>query len=303
MLSTAETILHTATEKLDLLKDKSFNVLSLSRPESIDSAINLAKTLSKLSPMMGNMIEFNICEYLNSVDDFSNKGKWKRQDPTFPDTIFEMVEGDDFPGIEIKSWLPLSTEITARFKNSQNQLLDNPINVALVAWVPEHIIFGNPKIIDITVVSSQSVASTRDNHYSNPPDYLIIEPIDTSDRSSNLQQTNACGYKFQGTEEQLQQAIKDVQKWLKKNALGNLTLSPASSEYQEMASFLMSKYPYRLDTNFAKIDRINHNEIEAFKERVMNTTIYGKPLSHWSKLLSRGEAIEIQREMNELLKF
>ena len=303
MSSKAEQILITATEKLDLLKDKSFNVLSLSRPESIDSAINLAKTLSKLSPMMGNMIEFNICEYLNSVDDFSNKGKWKRQDPTFPDTIFEMVEGDDFPGIEIKSWLPLSTEITARFKNSQNQLLDNPINVALVAWVPEHIIFGNPKIIDITVVSSQSVASTRDNHYSNPPDYLIIEPIDTSDRSSNLQQTNACGYKFQGTEEQLQQAIKDVQKWVKKNALGNLTLSPASSEYQEMASFLMSKYPYRMDTNFAKIDRINHNEIEAFKERVMNTTIYGKPLSHWSKLLSRGESIEIQREMNELLKF
>lgn len=302
MSSKAEQILITATEKLDLLKDKSFNVLSLSRPESIDSAINLAKTLSKLSPMMGNMIEFNICEYLNSIDDFGNMGKWKRQDPTFPDTIFEMT-GEISPGIEIKSWLPLSTEITARFKNSQNQLVNSPINVALVAWVPEHIIFGNPKIIDITVVSSQSVANTRDDHYSNPPDYLIIEPIDTSDRTSNLQQTNACGYKFQGTEEQLQQAVKDVQRWMKKNTAVNSRLTPASSQYQEMASFLMSKYPYRLDTNFAKIDRINHNEIEAFKERVMNTTIYGKPLSHWSKLLSRGEAIEIQREMNELLKF
>lgn len=301
MSSKAEQILITATEKLDLLKDKSFNVLSLSRPESIDSAINLAKTLSKLSPMMGNMIEFNICEYLNSIDDFGDMGKWKRQDPTFPDTIFEMTEGIS-PGIEIKSWLPLSTEITARFKNSQNQLANNPINVALVAWVPEHIIFGNPKIIDITVVSSQSVASTRDDHYSNPPDYLIIEPIDTSERSPNLQQTNACGYKFQGTEEQLQQAVKDVQKWAKRNALGNLTLSPASSEYQEMASFLMSKYPYRLDTNFAKIDRINHNDIESFKERVLNTIIYGKPLSYWSKLLSRGDVIAIQQEMKDLLE-
>lgn len=301
MLSTAETILHTATEKLDLLKDKSFNVLSLSRPESIDSAINLAKTLSKLSPMMGNMIEFNICEYLNSIDDFGDMGKWKRQDPTFPDTIFEMTEGIS-PGIEIKSWLPLSTEITARFKNSQNQLANNPINVALVAWVPEHIIFGNPKIIDITVVSSQSVASTRDDHYSNPPDYLIIEPIDTSERSPNLQQTNACGYKFQGTEEQLQQAVKDVQKWVKKNNTTNSTLIPASSQYQEMASFLMSKYPYRLDTNFAKIDRINHNDIESFKERVLNTIIYGKPLSYWSKLLSRGDVIAIQQEMKDLLE-
>lgn len=301
MLSKAEQILITATEKLDLLKDKSFNVLSLSRPESIDSAINLAKTLSKLSPMMGNMIEFNICEYLNSIDYFGDMGKWKRQDPTFPDTIFEMTEGIS-PGIEIKSWLPLSTEITARFKNSQNQLANNPINVALVAWVPEHIIFGNPKIIDITVVSSQSVASTRDDHYSNPPDYLIIEPIDTSERSSNLQQTNACGYKFQGTEEQLQQAVKDVQKWAKRNALGNLTLRPASSEYQEMASLLMSKYPYRLDTNFAKIDRINHNDIESFKERVLNTIIYGKPLSYWSKLLSRGDVIAIQQEMKDLLE-
>ena len=100
----------------------------------------------------------------------------------------------------------------------------------------------------------------------------------------------------------MQQAVKDIQKWVKKNNTTNSTLIPASSQYQEMASFLMSKYPYRLDTNFAKIDRINHNDIESFKERVLNTIIYGKPLSYWSKLLSRGDVIAIQQEMKDLLE-
>ena len=34
-------------------------------------------------------------------------------------------------------------------------------------------------------------------HYHKPPDYLVFEPEDTSERTANLQQTNTNGYKLQ----------------------------------------------------------------------------------------------------------
>lgn len=42
----------------------------------------------------------------------------------------------------------------------------------------------------------------------------------------------------------------------------------------------------RLDTNFAKMDRIVHPEIESFKERVYKTECFGVEIYQWKKLLS-----------------
>ena len=75
--------------------------------------------------------------------------------------------------------------ITARFKDSQNHFKDDQTYVCLLAWMPDQLIFGKPHIIDVCVVSGLSVAQARDTHYHNPPDYLVLEPEDTTARTRN----------------------------------------------------------------------------------------------------------------------
>lgn len=271
-------ILQIASNHLLSLSGKTLDILDITKPKTIEYAEHLAKTVSKFSPFMGNMIEYNVCEELNKLD-WSGIGTWIRQDPGFPDTIFK---GDinPIPGIEIKTWFPLATEITARFKDSVNHFENNQTNVALVAWIPEFVIYGKPKIIDVWVGSAKSLAETRDKHYHNPPDYLVFEPGDTSERTSNLQQTNTNGYKFQGTTEQFFEALKYSKGWGKQYN----TYSP-STEYQSKLKTLLSKFPYRLDTNFAKIDRIQHEGLEKFKSNVLNKNIHKHSLKEWSKMI------------------
>lgn len=280
-----------ARNYLSGLAGHEFDVLEVSKPVSPEAAVNLAKIISKLSPLVGNLIEFNSCEYLNDQDGFAEFGKWQRQDPGFPDTIFAGPITPT-PGFEIKAWFPLATEITARFKDSQNHFAQDQTYVAMLAWLPEFLIFGKPKIIDIVVVSGASVAMARDNHYHNPPDYLVLEPGDTTGRTSNLQQTNTNGYKFQGTPEQFIEAQTLVRQW---GATGTAYLPTAA--YQTLLRELMNRFPYRLDTNFAKMDRIVHPEIEAFKVRVYGTEFHGRTIGAWNRLLSKGDEDLIKREL------
>jgi hypothetical protein len=42
-------------------------------------------------------------------------------------------------------------------------------------WLPEHLVYGRPYILDVVVVSGTSVAKARDDRYHNPPDYLVVE--------------------------------------------------------------------------------------------------------------------------------
>jgi len=282
-----------ARDYLKGLAGHQFDVLEVTKPVSPEAAVNLAKIISKLSPLVGNLIEFNSVEYLNAQDGFAEFGKWERQDPGFPDTIFA-GSVNPTPGFEIKAWFPLATEITARFKDSQNHFLHDQTYVAMLAWLPEFLIFGKPKIIDIVVVSGASVARSRDEHYHNPPDYLVLEPGDTTARTSNLQQTNTNGYKFQGTPAQFVQAQAIVNAWD-----GNGSAYLPTVAYQELLRELIARFPYRLDTNFAKMDRIVHAEIEAFKERVYETTFHGRKIFEWNRLLSRGGEDVIRRELAE----
>lgn len=280
-----------AREYLRGLAGHEFDVLEVTKPVSPEAAVNLAKIISKLSPLVGNLIEFNSCEYLNDQAGFAEFGKWQRQDPGFPDTIFAGTVTPT-PGFEIKAWFPLATEITARFKDSQNHFTQDQTHIAMLAWLPEFLIYGKPTIIDIVVVSGASVAKARDEHYHNPPDYLVLEPGDTTARTSNLQQTNTNGYKFQGTPEQFREAQALVQGWG-----GNGSAYLPTVAYQGLLRELIARFPYRLDTNFAKMDRIVHPEIEAFKERVYGTTFHGRTIGAWNRLLSRGEEAVIKREL------
>jgi len=280
-----------AREYLKGLVGHEFEVLDVIKPVSPGAAVNLAKVISKLSPLLGNLIEFNTCEYLNDQEGFSQVGTWVRQDPGFPDTIF--VGGIyPTPGFEIKAWFPLATEITARFKDSQNHFAQDQTYVAMLAWLPEFLIYGKPKIIDIVVVSGASVAKARDDHYHNPPDYLVLEPGDTTSRTVNLQQTNTSGYKFQGTYAEFQEAKTLVGSW----GIDGTKYLP-TFEYQARLRQLTARYNYRLDTNFAKMDRIVHTEIEAFKKRVSGTVFHGRTIGGWQRLLSRGDEALIKSEL------
>jgi len=198
------------------------------------------------------------------------------------------------PGFEIKAWFPLATEITARFKDSQNHFRQDQTSVCMLAWLPDQLIFGKPKIIDVCIVSGRSVAEARDNHYHNPPDYLVLEPEDTTARTRNLQQTNTNGYKWQGSRQQFERARKLVKSW---GARGR-KYKP-TQQYQALLRQLINRFPYRLDTNFAKMDRIVHPEIEEFKQRVLGTALHGLTVAEWSRLLFLGTDDAIRQALAE----
>lgn len=273
-------VIDLASKFLTSLSGHVFDILTVSKPISPDAAVNLAKVVSKLSPLLGNLIEFNTIEFLNKKKEFAPYGKWKRQDPGFPDTLFE-GKISPAPGFEIKAWFPLATEITGRFKDSQNRFVDDNIYVCMPAWLPEHLIYGKPYLLDVVVVSGLSAAKARDEHYHKPPFYLVVEPEDTTARTANLQQTNTSGYVWQGEPKQLEEATKMVEGWGKDGAKYQPT-----REYQKHVRDPMARYSYRLDTNYAKMDRIEHDSIEKFKTKVCNTVVNGMTVREWSRLFA-----------------
>lgn len=286
-------VLNSASLHLQSLAGHVFDLLTISKPVSPNAAVNLAKVVSKLSPLLGNLIEFNTVEFLNDQPEYESFGMWKRQDPGFPDAIFEGSVKPQ-PGFEIKAWFPLATEITARFKDSQNHFKDDQTYVCLLAWLPDQLIFGKPYIVDVCVVSGRSVAEARDTHYHNPPDYLVLEPEDTTARTRNLQQTNTNGLKWQGTPKQFAEAQRIVKGW----GRGGKKYKP-TADYQALLRQLVNRFPYRLDTNFAKIDRIVHSDIEVFKRRVYGTTIHGLTVAQWNRLLSKGSDAAIRKALED----
>lgn len=296
-METTADVLAAAGKHLQELSGHVFDLLSVSKPISPEAAVNLAKVISKLSPLLGNLIEFNTVEFLNDQDDYRELGKWRRQDPGFPDTIFE-GKILPIPGFEIKAWFPLATEITARFKDSQKHFSEDQTNVCMLAWLPNNLIYGKPEIVDVCIVSGRSVAKARDDHYHNPPDYIVLEPEDTTARTRNLQQTNTNGYKWQSTNaSDLEEARRIVASWGPDGKQYN-----PSAEYQHQLRELISRFTYRLDTNFAKMDRIVHPEIEQFKRRVLNLQKFGRTVNEWRALLGQEQEsklrLALERELN-----
>lgn len=278
-------ILSTATASISGLDNRVVDIIEVKKPFSVQYALQLTKIISKLSPLLGNLFEFNIVDELNKAS-YEVDGMWVRQDPGFPDARFICEEyGDINIGVEIKAWFPFATEITGRFKDSESIFKDDSINVALVAWLPEYVFWGKPKVLKSLVVSGRSIAEARDSHYHNPPHYLVFEPEDTGDRTGNLQQTNTNGYVFQDEETKnrclFERAREEVDSW----GEGGLVYG-YNKPYQQRLKSLLGKYPYRLDTNYAKIDRIEHADIEAFKIEVLNMEYQGRKVKEWARLAS-----------------
>lgn len=288
-------VLAAARRELAALDSHLIDVLDITRPSSLAYAKNLAKVISKLSPLLGNMIEFSTVELLNRYD-WQGAGRWIRQDPGFPDALFQSETVLPNPGIEIKAWFPFATEITARFKDSVTIFQKENIDMALIAWLPEHVIWGKPQILDVLVVSGKSVAQARDLHYHKPPDYLVFEPEDTSARTANLQQTNTNGYKLQQDKCSVEEARAVVASW---GETGK-TYRP-DPDYQRLLRTLYGKFIYRLDTNYAKIDRIEHPDIEAFKARVLQKKFHGKTVRQWSTILASPDEEVLEAALKTIL--
>lgn len=298
MKTNIQSIIETASRHLTEFPGQRFDIFSIAKPSDIEEGVSLArlyKIVSKVSPLVGNLIEHDAATFLNSFDDYGHKGTWSRQDPGFPDIIFK-GKVSPAPGFEVKAWYPFSTEITGRFKDSQNRFKKNQTHVILLAWVPEHVVYGRPLLLDIAIIPGLSLACARDRHYHNPPDYLVIEPEDTSRRTRNLQQTNTSGYKFQQDKKKLAEAQSIVNAWGKAAKNYRPTLL-----YQRKLHALMAQYRYRLDTNYAKIDRIAHGEVEAFKESVLQTRLHGLTIRDWLGILAGDDKDKIANAIEKHL--
>ncbi len=274
-------ILQIASQAILDLKGHDVDVLTIKRPNDIQSAIELSKIVSKLSPIVGNLLEYAVVQYLNSLQTWPEGCFWERQDPGFPDVVLSGLSASHV-GIEVKTWFPLATEMTARFRDSQTLLQSGEVKVAVLCWLPDWIIAGQPKIVDVWIGDALNVAKARDEHYHKPPHYLVLEPQDTAERTINLRQKNCSGYRFQGNSSQLAQAQAVVTSWGEEG----IKYKP-EREYQNQLHELAGRFPYRLDTNFAKIDRIVLESLEMWKSKVLTSTHMGRSVSQWSAAIAK----------------
>lgn len=273
--------LDNAAYVLELLDDQVIDVLSIRRPLDANEALGWSRIISKLSPLLGNLMEFEIVRLFNDELELPQGCRWVRLDPGFPDAALEGLT-EPPPGIELKAWFPLATEITGRFRESQVRLLDGSIRLAVVCWLPEYFLFGRPKVLGTWIEDGLAVARSRDDHYYQPPHYLVREPEDTSARTANLQQTVTNGFRLQERGARLEEAVTEVAGWS-----ADLRSYSHETRVQGAIADLMARYTYRLDTNFAKIDRVDHPSLERFKTRMLELPLHGRTVAQWSRLLSQ----------------
>lgn len=72
-------------------------------------------------------------------------------------------------------------------------------------------------------------------------------------------------------------------------------------KYQQLLKDLRSQFEYRLDTNYAKIDRIEHSEIEEFKQKILNSEFKGRTIKTWSEILSSGNESLLEKALREII--
>jgi len=257
-----------ASRPVDLLTVKSLG------PE-ID-AVLIAKNISKLSPFVSTQLENAVIQTLTEVPGAQGVS-WQRQDPGFPDAGLTHNGIQTGHGIEAKAWYVCGTEITARFRASQTVLIGKRVYVILVAWIMSDIVFGTPTILDYELFDAADVARVRDEHYHKPLGYVVVEPEDTTDRTANLQQANVMGFKLQTTDAGRVGSM-DV-------LVGDAWEPPYSERSRSLVKVLRQNLEYREETNFAKLDRIDHPGIEAFKSRVLTRDYRGRTVAEWTDVL------------------
>jgi hypothetical protein len=276
------------------LPGREYDILELRKPDSVEVAVEVAQTINKISPIVGNTIEFGVAEYLNKQMDLPDGVYWRRQDPEFPDVILDGLSNAT-PGIEIKAWYPLSTEMTGRFRESQRHMQDGLTRLAVLAWLPEFVIYGEPTVIDVFVDDALKVAQSRDDKYHEPPDYLVIEPEDTSNRTRNLQQSNVRGHKIQENDPEV---IQEAEQMVADLSLDANSYDP-SFDYHRRLKRLYSAFSYRQESNFAKLSRLGYGPLDRFEKNTMDMIYKGRSVKDWRSKTKDGDRDAVQELLNQ----
>lgn len=278
-------------ELLDVIETSRSTLLSLVGTKLDAVAVNsldpseaplLGANVSKLSPLTSTLLEHRTVRDLAAATE-GGRFEIERQDPGFPDAGVFLDGQPTGHGLEIKAYNVLATEITARFRASQLALQGRNIHVVLICWVMDKVIHGQPQILDVQFVDAMSVAQVRDAHYNRPPRYLVSPPDDNEGRIASMLLRNVEGHVMQpsNTTEALER-VRVIQEALLAKADLNL---PHHEVTAELTRHLRSSLNYRLDTNFAKIDRIDHPDVEAAKERNLAKVHLGRTFSAWQQVL------------------
>lgn len=265
-----------ATDALARLASRPVDLLTVNSLGPEIDAVLIAKNISKLSPFVSTQLENAVVQTLTEVPGAEGLS-WERQDPGFPDAGLTLNRIQTGHGIEAKAWYACGTEITARFKASQTVLIGKRAYVILVAWIMSDIVFGTPTILDYELFDAEDVARVRDAHYHKPLNYLVVEPEDTTDRTANLRQANVMGFKLQTTDARRVNAMSVL--------VGDRWEHPHTDWSRSLVRVLRQNLEYREETNFAKLDRINHPGIEAFKARVLAMEYEGRTVAEWTTVL------------------
>jgi hypothetical protein len=269
--------LRRAQEALVSLTKRPVDLLTLKSLGPDIDAVLIAKNISKISPFVSTQLENQVIQALTDVPGAEGL-TWARQDPGFPDAGLAYDDVQTGHGIEAKAWYVCGTEITARFRASQVVLIGKRVYIVLVAWIMSDIVFGTPTILDYELFDAGDVAKVRDEHYHQPITYLVAEPGDTNERTRNLQQANVTGFRLQTTDPKALNAGRIL--------LGDREWEPPHTEQSRVITeHLLNTLTYREESNFGKLDRIDHPQIEAFKSRILATTYRGRTISSWTQVL------------------
>lgn len=281
----ANTLEDHITEVLESFKGEEINrVIAIYKPPDLELAIFYSKIISKLSPIIGNLLERSVAEELG----VRLKAPYKRQDPEFPDVVVELGK-DKRIGFEIKAWYALSTEAAARFRTSQKELSSGAyeeVYLVVIAWTMSKLFYGKPKIINLFFEKAIEIARTRDQKYHNPPWNIVLEPVDTSARTINLQQKVVIGKKLQ--EESLPegvQAEEELKKLAQDKKIKDYKVYSTQEDYVDFIRNLERVLPYREDSNFGKIDRIPHERLSSFLKNTKKLKLLGLTLKDWIEVM------------------
>lgn len=267
---------------------EAIDVLTVNKCDE-DAVIGFLKNMSKLSSLISVEIESRALNRIEAIhdDDLPNNVAWvinelvggeKYPDLALADMDYNPSSDWVWPGVEIKAWCPFATEMSGRMMKGQSIMQKYPDQLLLVAWLPEHLLYGEPKVIGTWVGDGLEMAKSRDNYWHEPPNSLILEPDFSPDREAHKQHTNVDRYLWDDADSKLSEA-RDMAKDL--DLLG--TAYSYKDDYQQRVRRLYSAFSYKKGTNFRKLNRLHHDPLDNFPENIRkNTIIEGKTVSEWN---------------------
>ncbi|MDG5821893.1 hypothetical protein [Natronococcus sp. A-GB7] len=283
---------------------RKIDVLTVNRCDE-DAVIEFLKNMSKLSSLMSVQIETRALKRVQSIhgDELPDNVGWVINEriggEKYPDLAladFDYSPSSDWvwPGVEIKAWCPFATEMSGRMMKGQSIMQKYPDQLLLVAWLPEHLLYGQPKVIGTWVGDGLEMAKSRDNYWHNPPSSLILEPDFSPEREAHKQHTNVDRYLWDDDSSRKDEA----EKMAKELELYDTSYS-FDADYQQRVRELYSSFNYKKGTNFRKLTRLHHTPLDTFPDNIRkNTTVEGKTLAEWNAHLKRGEAEPFKRVLN-----